>query len=101
MVLAQEMPNADPALAALALNKAYTAANLQVATHQLGRGAATPAFQPPPYFDRERLVESGGGYPIVNADTTIGAIGVAGSPSPQTDLQCCQAGLAAIRAGAH
>jgi uncharacterized protein GlcG (DUF336 family)/NAD-dependent dihydropyrimidine dehydrogenase PreA subunit len=95
----QEMPGAGADLATLALNKAYTASLLQVATHQLGRGAATPAFQPPPGFDRDRLVESGGGYPIVSADTTIGAIGVAGSPSAQTDLQCCQAGLAALRGG--
>jgi uncharacterized protein GlcG (DUF336 family)/NAD-dependent dihydropyrimidine dehydrogenase PreA subunit len=98
---AQKSPDAGDGLATLASNKAYTAANLQVATHQLGRGAATPAFQPPPGFDRERLVESGGGYPIVSADTTIGAIGVAGSPTPQTDLQCCQAGLAAVRGGGH
>jgi uncharacterized protein GlcG (DUF336 family)/NAD-dependent dihydropyrimidine dehydrogenase PreA subunit len=98
---AQQMPGAGDDLATLALNKAYTASLLQVATHQLGRGAATPAFQPPPGFDRARLVESGGGYPIVSADTTIGAIGVAGSPSPQTDLQCCQAGLAAVRGGGH
>lgn len=100
-LVSREMPGAAPELATLALDKAYTAASLQVATNQLGRGAATPAFETPASFDHARMVESGGGYPIVSADTTIGAIGVAGSPSPQTDLQCCQAGLAAIRAGAH
>jgi ferredoxin len=94
---ARQMDGAGEDLAALALNKAYTAAKLQVATHQLGRGAATPAFQPPPDFQRDRLVESGGGYPIVSVDTVIGAVGVAGSPTPQTDLQCCQAGLATMR----
>ena len=93
------MPGAGQELMQSALDKAYTAAQLQIATHQLGRGAATPAFEEPPGFQRERLVEAGGGYPIVDGDAVIGAIGVAGSPSPQSDLQCCQAGLAAIRAG--
>ena len=93
------MPGAGQELMQSALDKAYTAAQLQIATHQLGRGAATPAFEEPPGFQRERLVEAGGGYPLVDGDAVIGAIGVAGSPSPQSDLQCCQAGLAAIRAG--
>jgi uncharacterized protein GlcG (DUF336 family)/NAD-dependent dihydropyrimidine dehydrogenase PreA subunit len=96
---AVQMPGTEQQLAELALNKAYSAANLQIATHQLGRGAATPAFQEPPGFQRERLVEVGGGYPILSGDSVVGAVGVAGSPSPQADLQCCQAGLAAIRAG--
>jgi uncharacterized protein GlcG (DUF336 family)/NAD-dependent dihydropyrimidine dehydrogenase PreA subunit len=93
------LPGAPQGLAQIALDKAYTAARLQVATHQLGRGANSPAFEPPAGFERDRLVEAGGGYPVVDGDSVIGAIGVAGSPSPQTDLQCCQAGLAAIRPG--
>ena len=91
---------ATPACAAeavaLALNKAYTAANLQVATHQLGR-STSPTIEYPPGFDAGRLTEVGGGYPAVVGESTIGAIGVAGTPSTQLDLQCCQAGLAALR----
>jgi uncharacterized protein GlcG (DUF336 family)/NAD-dependent dihydropyrimidine dehydrogenase PreA subunit len=93
------MAGAAGDLVSLAFNKAYSAAVLQVATHQLGRGAASPAFETPPKFQRDRLVDVGGGYPVVDGDSVIGAVGVAGSPSPQTDLQCCQAGLAAIRRG--
>jgi uncharacterized protein GlcG (DUF336 family)/NAD-dependent dihydropyrimidine dehydrogenase PreA subunit len=93
------MAGAAEGLASLALNKAYSAAVLQVATHQVGRGPASSAFETPPEFQRHRLVEVAGGYPVVSGDSVIGAVGVAGSPSPQTDLQCCQAGLAAIRAG--
>jgi uncharacterized protein GlcG (DUF336 family)/NAD-dependent dihydropyrimidine dehydrogenase PreA subunit len=93
------MAGASEGMASLALNKAYSSARLQIATHQLGRGAATPAFEMPPGFESDRLVEIGGGYPVVDGDAVVGAIGVAGSPSPQADLLCCQAGLAAIRAG--
>jgi uncharacterized protein GlcG (DUF336 family)/NAD-dependent dihydropyrimidine dehydrogenase PreA subunit len=93
------MSGAAASLEQAALDKAYTAALLQVATHQLGGRAGTPAFEPPPGFQRDRLVEVGGGYPVVDGDSVIGAIGVVGSPGPQTDLQCCQAGLAAVRAG--
>jgi uncharacterized protein GlcG (DUF336 family)/NAD-dependent dihydropyrimidine dehydrogenase PreA subunit len=92
------MAGASEDVASLALNKAYSAAVLQVATHQLGRGPASSAFETPPEFQRDRLIEVAGGYPVFSGDSVIGAVGVAGSPSPQTDLQCCQAGLAAIRA---
>jgi uncharacterized protein GlcG (DUF336 family)/NAD-dependent dihydropyrimidine dehydrogenase PreA subunit len=87
-----------PDAAAQARDKAYTAANLQVATHQLGR-STSPNVDEPPGFDASRRLEVGGGYPIVERETVIGAIGVAGTPSTQLDLQCCQAGLAAIQSG--
>jgi uncharacterized protein GlcG (DUF336 family)/NAD-dependent dihydropyrimidine dehydrogenase PreA subunit len=93
-------PGCPPDAAGLALNKAYTAANLQVATHQLGR-STSPTIDYPPGFDAGRLTEVGGGYPVVEGDSTIGAIGVAGTPSTQIDLQCCQAGLAALRSSQH
>ncbi len=89
-------PACAPEATVLARNKAYTAANLEVATHQLGRGTS-PKIDHPANFDAGRLTEIGGGYPIVEGESTIGAIGVAGTPSTQLDLQCCQAGLAALR----
>ena len=89
-------PGCAPGAPELARNKAYTAAHLQVATHQLGR-STSPPIENPDGFDVERLVEVGGGYPIVDSDFTIGAIGVSGTAGTQIDLQCCQAGLAALR----
>ena len=81
-----------------AANKAYTAALLEVATHQLARGAERPSVTMPPGFDESRMLAEGGGCPLMEESQVIGAIGVAGSGSPQIDLQCCQAGLAALRA---
>jgi uncharacterized protein GlcG (DUF336 family)/NAD-dependent dihydropyrimidine dehydrogenase PreA subunit len=93
-------PGCPPEAVVQARDKAYTAANLEVATHQLGR-STSPNVKEPAGFDASRRLEAGGGYPIVDRDTVIGAIGVAGTPNPQLDLQCCQAGLAALRPGGH
>jgi uncharacterized protein GlcG (DUF336 family) len=80
----------------LAFNKAYTAAVLQLATHQLGRGSG-PAFQAPDGFAAERLVRVPGGYPLMSGGAVVGAIGVHGAPDPQADLQCCLAALSVLR----
>jgi uncharacterized protein GlcG (DUF336 family)/NAD-dependent dihydropyrimidine dehydrogenase PreA subunit len=85
----------DAEVCALALNKAYTAALLQVATHQVRGGVASAVAG----FEQDRLVTQAGGYPVVEGATIIGAIGVAGTPGPQTDLQCCMAGLSALQQG--
>ncbi len=100
LLASQRTPGSSPQDATLALNKAYTAANLGVATHQLGRNNS-PTIEPPPGFDGARLTEIGGGYPAVKGDIVIGAIGVAGTPSTQLDLQCCQAGLTALDRASH
>ena len=100
LLAAERASGSDEEDATRALNKAYTAASLGVATHQLGRSNSPPVVRPPG-FEAARLVEIGGGYPIVESDTVLGAIGVAGSPSAQTDLQCCQAGLAAMDQARH
>jgi ferredoxin len=78
-----------------ALNKAYTSALLQVATHQLARGAEKPSVVVPDGFQESRMLPEGGGYPIFEGNDVVGAVGVDGSGSPQLDLQCCQSGLAA------
>lgn len=93
-------PNCDAAAATLALDKAYTAVNLQVATHQLGR-STSPNVEEPRGFDAARRTEIGGGYPIVDREWVIGAIGVAGTPSTQIDLQACQAGIQAFHGQHH
>jgi uncharacterized protein GlcG (DUF336 family)/NAD-dependent dihydropyrimidine dehydrogenase PreA subunit len=79
-----------------ALDKAYTSARLQVATHQLARGAEKPSVVMPEGFIEVRMLPEGGGYPILEGNQVIGAIGVDGAGSGQLDLQCCQAGLAAV-----
>lgn len=89
------MPGAEHELER-ALNKAYTAALLQVATHQLARGAERPSVSPPEGFDQSRMSAEGGGFPVFVGNEVIGAVGVSGTGSPQLDLQCCQAGLAKI-----
>jgi ferredoxin len=96
-VVAAEAAGAPRDAAERALDKAYTAARLEVATHQLARGAERPAVKMPAGFDEARMVAEGGGYPLVNGNDLIGAIGVSGSGNPQVDLLCCQAGLAALR----
>lgn len=81
-----------------ALDKAYTAANLQTATHQFARAADAPTAIVPEGFDEKRWVTVGGGYCIFEGTEGIGGVGVAGGPTPQQDVACCQAGLEALRA---
>ncbi len=91
---------ASPETEQLALNKAYTAANLQTATHQFGRGADAPTAAVPEHFDETRRVDVGGGYCIFEGEDGIGGVGVAGCPAAQQDVACAQAGLEALRAAA-
>jgi glc operon protein GlcG len=89
-----ESDGIDASAPRLALDKAFTAAMLQVATHQVRGGAAANA---PAGFDQSRLVTQAGGYPALDGATIIGAIGVAGALDAQLDLQCCLAGLSALQ----
>lgn len=84
------LDSADPAHAEQALNKAFTSWTLQVPTDEL-RGKPAP-----PSMDASRYVPAGGAIPIVDGPWVLGAIGVAGSPSPVQDIQCCRAGLAVL-----
>ena len=77
-----------------ALDKAYTAARLQVPTAEL-RGKPAP-----PELDG-RYASEAGGIPIVDGPWVLGAIGVAGGASPAQDVQCCRAGLAVLGAVNH
>jgi len=72
--------------------KAYTALSFGVATHEL-RPASKPLWLSPELIDPKRVLMVGGGYPIVTGADTIGAIGVAGAPTPAEDILCCQAAL--------
>lgn len=96
-----ELPGTDGKAIAMARDKAYTAAALQLATHQAGRGVSRTGFEVPVWFQRQRLASEAGGYPVMEGDAVLGAIGVSGAPTAQIDLQCCQAGLAALKSPGH
>ncbi|HVA23582.1 MAG TPA: heme-binding protein [Chloroflexota bacterium] len=83
-----------PALAAQALNRAFTAARLQVPTDELSGKSA------PPDLDG-RYAPAPGGIPIVEGPWVLGAIGVAGGATPAQDVQCCRAGLAVLGSVNH
>jgi ferredoxin len=84
----------SPDLREEALNRAVTAARLQVPTDEL-RGKPAPA-------DMDgRYAPVPGGIPIVDGPWVLGAIGVAGGATPAQDVQCCRAGLAVLDAVNH
>jgi uncharacterized protein GlcG (DUF336 family)/NAD-dependent dihydropyrimidine dehydrogenase PreA subunit len=86
------LPGADQAVLDQAANKAYTALSYGVATHEL-RADSKPLWLTRAEIDPQRVLMTGGGFPVVQSGATIGAIGVAGSPAPAQDILCCQAAL--------
>lgn len=70
--------------------KAYTAANFNSATSALADRANTPIGRAP------GLLMSAGGLPIQVGGALVGAVGVSGAPSGETDEQCAQAGIDAV-----
>jgi len=70
--------------------KAYTAANFAVSTAELlGRSQGGLA-------QVDSLMFSRGGLPIKAAGLMLGAVGVSGAPSGETDEECAQAGIGAV-----
>lgn len=80
-----------PIAITISKQKAFTAANFNVATSQLGRQAASPIGRV------EGLVMSAGGIPIKAGGQLLGAIGVSGAPSGKTDEECAQAGIDKVK----
>ena len=70
--------------------KAYTAANFNAATSALGDRANSPVGRAP------KILMSAGGLPIEVGGALVGAVGVSGAPSGETDEQCAQAGIDAV-----
>jgi uncharacterized protein GlcG (DUF336 family)/NAD-dependent dihydropyrimidine dehydrogenase PreA subunit len=102
VIVESEPVATDPEALAAARDRAYSAAALQLATHQAGRGITTRiGFEVPSWVETDRLVRAPGGFPVMEGDVLRGAIGVAGGPSSQIDLHCCQAGLAALKPPGH
>jgi ferredoxin len=81
---------ADPSSLEEAEKKAYTALSYGVATHEL-RSTSKPLWLSLESIDAQRVLMVGGGVPIVAGADTVGAIGVAGAPTPAEDILCCQA----------
>lgn len=67
--------------------KAYTSANFNSATSAMGDRANSPIGRAP------GIIMSAGGLPIQVGGSLIGAVGVSGAPSGETDEQCAQAGI--------
>ncbi|MCG7977678.1 MAG: heme-binding protein [Candidatus Thiodiazotropha endolucinida] len=70
--------------------KAFTAANFNAATSALKSRASTPIGQ------IDGLVMSAGGLPVQAGGQLLGAVGVSGAPSGETDEACAQAGIDTI-----
>jgi len=88
------MNGALPASSAIATNKAYTAAALRMATHDLGRlaqpGGVLYGIQ---HALEGRAVLFGGGYPLRVNNAVVGALGISGG-SVEQDMQVARAVLA-------
>jgi len=88
LVAHQRMDDALLVSLEIALNKAYTAVAVKLATHELA-----PLVQPggPLYgisnADKGRVIVFGGGYPLVAKGEIIGGIGVSGG-SVEEDRLC-------------
>ena len=85
----------------LAVNKAHTAASFWLATHAMRAEARRPWFRSLVVSSRGRLMVVPGGLPITENALVIGGIGVAGSPTEDDDVRCCQAGLGVGRGHGH
>ncbi|MCB1875445.1 MAG: heme-binding protein [Chromatiales bacterium] len=70
--------------------KAYTAVSFNAATKALRDRAASPMVQV------EGLVFLTGGLLVQAGGQTVGAVGVSGAPSGDTDEECAQAGIDAV-----
>jgi ferredoxin len=95
------MDGAGPWTPELALNKAYTAANYWLATNSMRAEARRPWFHSLVVSTGGRMMVAPGGLPITESALVIGGIGVAGSPTEEDDVRCCQAGLGVGRVHAH
>jgi uncharacterized protein GlcG (DUF336 family) len=70
--------------------KAFTSANFNAATSALTSRADTPIGR------IDGLVMAAGGLPIQAGGQLLGAVGVSGAPSGETDEACAQAGIDTI-----
>jgi uncharacterized protein GlcG (DUF336 family) len=88
--------NINGASVEIAQRKAYSAAAFRTPTHQIAEGAAD---NPPRIASLTAIPNVTlllGGYPVMEGEAVIGAIGVSGG-SPEQDMEIAEAALAAIQ----
>lgn len=88
-VVLRDVLTPDVALS-ISKSKAYTAMAFNVATSQMQDRARSPIA----YIDG--LAFFAGGVPIQAGGELVGAVGVSGAPSGETDEKCAQAGVDAV-----
>jgi uncharacterized protein GlcG (DUF336 family) len=76
--------------AEVAIDKAWTAASFQTATHVWNDLIGNPRIAPLAY--RDRLVAVGGGYPIIENGVCIGGLGISGG-TYEEDQRAAEAAL--------
>ncbi len=81
---------APPITLPISKGKAYASVMFNVPTSQLGDRANTPIGRVP------GVVMTAGAVPVQVGGALLGAIGVSGAPSGETDEMCAQAGLDAV-----
>jgi uncharacterized protein GlcG (DUF336 family) len=101
LIAAGRMDRAEPETTDLAFSKAYTAAAFHVATADLVPQARQPWLRSLAISHRGRIVPAGGGIPIIDGVTIVGAIGVAGASRAEQDILCCRAALAVLEGPGH
>jgi uncharacterized protein GlcG (DUF336 family) len=94
-VATQRMDGARLTAAAFAQKKAFTALNFGRPTHETAQRFQPPDMQIQLILADARLLFIKGGAPVLANGQVIGAIGTSGGSGDQ-DLECCQAGLAAL-----
>ncbi len=92
------MDGAEPRMAEIAFNKAYTAAAFHLATAEV---VPQPWLQSLVISHRGRIMPAGGGIAIIDGITIVSAIGVAGGRGADVDILCCQAALAVLDSPGH
>ena len=91
------MDGASSSTLQIAEDKAFTSASHRIATHALWDFIKNDPPLQHGFPSYPRIVVFGGGYPVIEDGTTIGAIGVSGGHYSD-DMEVARAGLAAIGA---
>lgn len=92
------MDGAKPAVADLALDKAYTSANTGAPTEAFGELMLSRPGLALGLSNRPRLLTWGGGVPVRVDGQVVGAVGVSGGPEDD-DIACAGAALDALNLG--
>jgi len=95
-VMVSRMDGATDYSSELALNKAVTATTFLLPTNGIGAYTGRSYFRSLTIGSRGKIMAGGGGVPIVDESTLLGALGIAGGPTNGEDNLCCRAGLSVL-----